>query len=93
MSRVENEPEALDAFRHQLIAFDRLLSDEYRKIVGEWAGLSDVWNDQQYQECGSSLQEVGRGIEAYLGAAEGHEDYLQKLVTELLAVQAIRIRR
>lgn len=93
MSRVENEPEALDAFRHQLIAFDKLLGEEYRKIVGEWASLADVWNDQQYHECGASLQEVGRGIETFLSAAEGHEEYLQKLVTELLAVQAIRIRR
>ena len=93
MPHVENDPEALDGFKHQLIAFDRLLAEEYAKIVAGWRDMADVWRDDQYDHLGTSLEEVGQGIRAYLDAAESHEQYLQDLVTELEAVRSIRIRR
>ena len=93
MPHVENDPEALDQFRDQLVAFDRLLAEEYDRMVARWRDASSFWADDQYEHMGESLEEVGKGIRVWLDTSEAHEEYLRKLVTELEALRSIRIRR
>jgi hypothetical protein len=78
-SVVTNVP-ALTEFRTRLMRFDELLDEEYHAITREWEQLGDVWRDRKYEELGTALQQVGRGIERYLSEAPDHEMHLLRLI-------------
>jgi len=78
-SVVTNVP-ALIEFRSRLIRFNELLDEEYHAVAREWEQLGDVWRDRKYEELGTALHEVGRGIERYLSEAPDHEMQLRRFI-------------
>lgn len=85
MSKVDADLSALIDFRTHLIRYDQQLADDYASLRGHWRDLGDVWTDAKYRELGAALDEVNRGIERYLAAAEGHEAHLMRLIEALRA--------
>lgn len=80
MSRVDNDLEALTAFREHLIRFNRTLAEEFASMQAHWRGLGGVWTDAKYREFGEALEEAARGVNRYLATTEGHEHHLQSLI-------------
>lgn len=83
MAGVINDVDALTEFRAHLIQFNKDLADGFTTIRGHWRELGDVWRDDMYLQFGEALEEVTRGIEAYLAATEGHEAHLAALIEQL----------
>lgn len=83
MANVRADIEAMERFLGHLRQFDRTLSDEFRSMYGHLRGLGDAWSDAKYHEFHDDLEEVTRGVERYLAAAEGHEAHLAQLIERL----------
>ena len=76
MTNVNVDVEKLQDFQSHLLKFNRTLSEEYGSMVSHWRSMQDYWNDPMYHKFGEALQEVARGIEAYLAKTTEHEAFL-----------------
>ncbi len=85
MSKVDADLAALIDFRSHLIRYDHQLADEFAGIRSHWRDLGGVWTDAKYRDLGAALDEVNKGIERYLAAADGHEAHLLRLIEHLRA--------
>ena len=83
MSRINTDVEKMQSFLDHLRRFDQLLDDEFRSMIGHWRDLGGAWTDVKYDQFGHDLEEVARGVERYLAAADGHEDHLTRLIERL----------
>lgn len=91
MSEINTDVEQMQAFLDHLRRFDQLLDDEFRSMIGHWRNLGGVWTDAKYHEFGRDLEEVGRGVERYLTAADGHEAHLARLIERLTVYLQTRL--
>jgi len=80
MSGINTDVEQMQAFLDHLRRFDQLLDDEFRSMIGHWRELGGAWTDAKYHELGRDLEDVARGVERYLAAADGHEAHLARLI-------------
>jgi hypothetical protein len=83
MAGVINDADALTEFRAHLLQFNKELAEGFATIRGHWRELGEVWRDDMYVQFGEALEEVTRGIELYLTAAEEHEAHLAALIEQL----------
>ena len=82
-SIVDVNVEKLIAFRSHLVRFNDTLHSEFKDMRSHFKNLGDTWHDAQYDKFEKDLDDVSRGIEHYLQAADGHEDHLARLIQKL----------
>ena len=74
---VRNVPEEMKKFAGHLRKFNDLLGTESKKLKGQFKGLGETWQDQDYQKFTQEFTTLMRSIDTYLKNAEAHPRLIQ----------------